>query len=112
MRDIVSIFGLQVHPPLGIWTYVEKDRQMATATGSNPVAVEKDGQLGLAKQRGMEREHLTSALVAKVLVQVPPIEFDTIEGQNGEWAVSYVPRVHSKPSNDFRPCQTRHSRSL
>jgi hypothetical protein len=67
---------------------------MATATGSNPVAVEKDGQLGLAKQRGMEREHLTSALVAKVLVQVPPIEFDTIEGQNGEWAVSYVPRVH------------------
>jgi hypothetical protein len=77
------------------------NRQMATATGSNPVAVEKDGQLGLAKQRGMEREHLTSALVAKVLVQVPPIEFDTIEGQNGEWAVSYVPYVHSKPSNDL-----------
>jgi hypothetical protein len=80
-----------------MWKKTDKWRPRL-GTGSNPIAVEKDGQLGLAKQRGMEREHLTSALAAKVSVQVPSIEFDTIEGQNGEWAVSHV---NSKASNDL-----------
>jgi hypothetical protein len=69
-----------------------------SGTGSNPIAVKKNGQLGLAKQRGMEREHLTACLAAKVLAHVPPIEFDTIEGENGQWAISHV---HSKASNDL-----------
>jgi hypothetical protein len=80
-----------------MWKKTDKWRPRS-GTGSNPIAVEKDGRLGLAKQRGMEREQLTATLAAKVLAQVPLIEFDTIEGQNGEWAVSHV---HSKASNDL-----------
>jgi hypothetical protein len=70
-----------------MWKKTNKWRPRS-GTGSNPIAVEKDGQLGLAKQRGMEKEQLTTALAAKVLAPIPLVEFDTIEGQNGDWAVS------------------------
>jgi hypothetical protein len=80
-----------------MWKKTDKWRPRL-GTGSKPIAVEKDGQLGLAKQRGMEKEQLTAELAAKVLVKIPKIEFDTIEGHDGEWAVSHV---HSEASNDL-----------
>jgi hypothetical protein len=80
-----------------VWKKTDKWRPRS-GTGSSPFAVEKDGQLGLAKQRGMEREHLTAVLASKVLVQIPPIEYDNIEGLQGEWAIS---SVHSSASNDL-----------
>lgn len=80
-----------------MWKKTDKWRPRP-GTGSNPIAVEKDGRLGLAKQRGMEREHLTAVLANKVLVQVPPIEYDTVEGLQGDWAIS---PVHSPASNDL-----------
>lgn len=80
-----------------MWKKTDKWRPRS-GTGSNPIAVEKDGQLGLAKQRGMEREQLTTALAAKVSAPIPLVEFDTIEGQNGDWAISHV---HSPESNDL-----------
>jgi hypothetical protein len=80
-----------------MWTKTNRWRPRP-GTGSNPIAVEKDGQLGLAKQRGMEREQLTTALAARVSVPIPLVEFDTIEGQNGDWAISHV---HSPESNDL-----------
>ncbi len=89
-----------------MWKRTTKWRPARTS-GSNPIPVEKVGsenEIGLAKNQQMLSEKLASDLASQVGVKVPKVEFATVEGQQGLYAISHA---HGKESIDISALKER-----